>query len=107
MASRIVRKWPSAISGRIAPPAAKVPDGNTSRALAPPRSARRAMAAARCEPSEYTPCTTGRRPPTSSMVIAITRSCSSMVQVATSLAWALTVTAVMPSTAPTSRRCAR
>src|SRR6266705_3847112 len=104
-APAIRRKCSTAISGRC--PIVKGPGGKTSKALAPPSAAILAMRAASRLPSAYTPCTIGSRSSISSFAIARTRFCSSYVQEATSVECALMVIAERPSTAATSRRCAR
>ncbi len=81
--------------------------GNTRSAEAPPSSAMRAMRAASRLPSAQMPLTIGSRSPISSWVMASTRRCSSKLQDATSVEWALMVIAEMPSVAATSRKCLR
>src|SRR5215469_9663691 len=70
--------------------------GNTSSADAPPAVAARAIRAASWLPSAHTPCTMGSSSPTSPAAISMTRRCSSNVQEATSVEWALTVIAEQP-----------
>jgi hypothetical protein len=65
------------------------------------------MRAASRLPSAQMPLTIGSRSPISSWVMASTRRCSSKVQDATSVEWALMVIAEMPSVAATSRKCLR
>ncbi len=81
--------------------------GNTRRAEAPAAVAMRAMRAASRLPSAHTPFTSGRRSPIVSKAMSSTRCCSSKLQEATSVEWALMVTAASPSVAATARRCAR
>ena len=91
VASAMRLKCASAICGDW--PSVKGAGGNTSRAEAPPSAAMRAMRAASRLPSAHTPLISGRRPPTSSWAMASTRRCSSKVQEATSVEWALMVMA--------------
>ena len=81
--------------------------GNTSSAEAPPASAMWAIRAASRLPSAQMPLTIGSRLPISSCAMSSTRRCSSKLQEATSVEWALMVTAESPSTAATSARCLR
>jgi len=81
--------------------------GGARSAEALPAAAMRAMCAAWMLPSAHTPLTIGSRSPISSCAISSTRRCSSNVHEATSVEWALTVIAEMPSVAATSRRCLR
>ena len=88
-------------------PSVKGAGGNTSSAEAPPSVAMRARRAASMLPSAQMPLTIGVRSPISSCAISSTRRCSSKVQEATSVEWALMVMAVTPGVAATSRRCLR
>ena len=71
--------------------------GNTSSAEAPPASAMRASRAASRLPSAQIPLTIGSRLPISSCAMSRTRRCSSKLQDATSVEWALMVMAERPS----------
>ena len=105
VASAMRLKCASAISGDW--PSVNGAGGNTSSAEAPPSAAMRAMRAASRLPSAQMPLTIGSLPPISSCAMSSTRRCSSKVQEATSVEWALIVMAEMPFTAATSRRWLR
>ena len=104
-ASAMRLKWASAMSGDW--PNVNGAGGNTSSAEAPPAAAMRAMCAASMLPSAHIPLTRGSRSPISSWAISSTRRCSSKLQEATSVEWALTVTAESPLVAATSRKWLR